>query len=347
MKWETSSLPALLSWAASPNGPSGWRPSSLKPSPPAQAPLLTCLLCIQALHDSMEELAGTITLHYGFHKLCLTSCSSCLRKMLSYPNFHSLTFGVARWSLWHFVAFHGFTYLEFELFFFRGRKLFLLASKRKPHRLQILGVPLIWRIICCCGCVVTKSCLTLWHPRHCSPPGSSVHGISQARILEWAAISFSRGSSQSGDQTRVSCIGRWIPNHQATWEAMKHNKEQQNSRVNFTVAPAQGLSTSEGVSSPCQGVTDAVLLGMWGGIITNWYWSGPMRNSIRTVILYIPPKNSEQKHFSPFLPRGRNWSSESFGDLPGSHSLSRVPHYLLQNPNASSWMNEVTPQTKK
>ena len=39
----------------------------------------------------------------------------------------------------------------------------------------------------------------------CSPPGSAVHGISQARILEWAAISFSRGSSWSRDQTQVSC----------------------------------------------------------------------------------------------------------------------------------------------
>ena len=44
----------------------------------------------------------------------------------------------------------------------------------------------------------------------CSPPGTSVHGISQARILEWVAISFSRGSSQSRDQTCVSCIGRWF-----------------------------------------------------------------------------------------------------------------------------------------
>ena len=42
---------------------------------------------------------------------------------------------------------------------------------------------------------VTKSCRTLCDPMSCSPPGSSVHGISQARILEWIAISFSRGSS--------------------------------------------------------------------------------------------------------------------------------------------------------
>ena len=40
----------------------------------------------------------------------------------------------------------------------------------------------------------------------CSPPGSSVHGISQARILEWVAISFSRGSSQPRNQTQVSCM---------------------------------------------------------------------------------------------------------------------------------------------
>ena len=45
---------------------------------------------------------------------------------------------------------------------------------------------------------VTQSCLTLCDPVDCSPPGSSVHGILQARILEWVAISFSRGSSQPG-----------------------------------------------------------------------------------------------------------------------------------------------------
>ena len=46
----------------------------------------------------------------------------------------------------------------------------------------------------------------LCDPMDCSPPGSSVHGISQARILEWVAISFSRGSSPPRDQTQVSCI---------------------------------------------------------------------------------------------------------------------------------------------
>ena len=61
--------------------------------------------------------------------------------------------------------------------------------------------------------LVAKSCLTLCDPMDCGPPGSSVHGILQARILEWVAISFSRGSSQLRDQIpaqgsnpQVSCI---------------------------------------------------------------------------------------------------------------------------------------------
>ena len=50
-------------------------------------------------------------------------------------------------------------------------------------------------------------------PVDCSPPGSSVHGISQATMLEWGAISFSRGSSPPRDRTLVSCIYRWILYH--------------------------------------------------------------------------------------------------------------------------------------
>ena len=53
--------------------------------------------------------------------------------------------------------------------------------------------------------LVTHSCLTLCHPMDCSPPGSSVHGIFQARILEWASISLSRGSSQPRGWTHISC----------------------------------------------------------------------------------------------------------------------------------------------
>ena len=57
---------------------------------------------------------------------------------------------------------------------------------------------------------------TLCNPPDCSPPGFPVHGIHQARILEWVAISFSRGSSQPRDWTCVSFvsyIGRWVLYH--------------------------------------------------------------------------------------------------------------------------------------
>ena len=53
---------------------------------------------------------------------------------------------------------------------------------------------------------VAQSCPTLWDPMDCSPSGSAIHGILQARVLEWVAISFSRSSSQPMDWTRVSCI---------------------------------------------------------------------------------------------------------------------------------------------
>ena len=55
-----------------------------------------------------------------------------------------------------------------------------------------------------CGCMGAQACPTLVEPMNGSPPGSSVHGILQARILEWVAIFPSRGSSQPRDQTHVS-----------------------------------------------------------------------------------------------------------------------------------------------
>ena len=58
----------------------------------------------------------------------------------------------------------------------------------------------------CCA----QSCLILWDPMDCSPQSSSVHGISQARILEWVAISSSRGPSWPRDRTCISGVGRLI-----------------------------------------------------------------------------------------------------------------------------------------
>ena len=72
-------------------------------------------------------------------------------------------------------------------------------GKRRDHNWFIVGLE------------VDQLCSTLWDPMDCSLPGTSVHGIFQARILEWVAIPFSKGSSQPRDRTQVSCIaGRFF-----------------------------------------------------------------------------------------------------------------------------------------
>ena len=82
------------------------------------------------------------------------------------------------------------------------------------------SVPFSWRLsssVCVISCF--KSCPSLCDPMDYSQPGSSVHGVLQARTLEWAAISSSRGSSPPRDRMHIFCIGRRILYHWATWEA--------------------------------------------------------------------------------------------------------------------------------
>ena len=68
-------------------------------------------------------------------------------------------------------------------------------------------------------CLVANLCPTLCDPMDYNPPSSPVHGISEARILEWVVISFSHGSSWPRDWTHVSCTGRWILYHWVPREA--------------------------------------------------------------------------------------------------------------------------------
>ena len=85
--------------------------------------------------------------------------------------------------------------------FFHKNVIFLLIFLSLSYWLLISSyhpTPLI-------GCLVTQSCLTLCDTMDCSFPGSSVHGIFQARIPEWGAISFSRGYFQPRDWTHISC----------------------------------------------------------------------------------------------------------------------------------------------
>ena len=96
------------------------------------------------------------------------------------------------------------------------RLLFHLMPTRNSSRSAVLK----FLCVCVCVCVCVQSCPTLCGPMDCSSPGSPVHGISQTRILEWVAISFSRGPSWPRDWTCiscVSCIARRILYRGATW----------------------------------------------------------------------------------------------------------------------------------
>ena len=93
-----------------------------------------------------------------------------------------------------------------EVYFAYGNENVTPSSLRCPHTIVLLTVNFH-----CCS--VSRLCPTLRPHGLYSPPGSSVHGILQARVLDWAAISFSRGSSLSRNQTQVSCIaGRFYRN---------------------------------------------------------------------------------------------------------------------------------------
>ena len=75
------------------------------------------------------------------------------------------------------------------------------------------------------ACSVTQLCPTLYNTMNYSPPGSSVHGIIPARILEQVAISYFSRSSQSRDWTRVSCIARRTSYHWTSWESPRLSNE--------------------------------------------------------------------------------------------------------------------------
>ena len=84
------------------------------------------------------------------------------------------------------------------------------------HVLSLLLVLFLFSVLCVCVCKLLQSCLTLCDPMDCTLPDSSVHGILQARILEWIAMPSSRGSSRLRDRTCISyffCIVSIVPYH--------------------------------------------------------------------------------------------------------------------------------------
>ena len=105
----------------------------------------------------------------------------------------------------------------------------ILATRKSPAERQskIICLPhhsLVYFYNNNVSCVLSR--VWLCNSMGCSLPGSSVHGISQARILEWVTVSSSTGFSWPRDQTLIPCVsntGSQILNHRATWEA--HSKK--------------------------------------------------------------------------------------------------------------------------
>ena len=88
--------------------------------------------------------------------------------------------------------------------------------------------------VCVCVCVRAQSCPALWDPMDCSLPGSSIHGISQARILEWVAISSSRVCSWLKDKTYLLHLLHWWADslplcHKDTLTPLGENRKQRDS----------------------------------------------------------------------------------------------------------------------
>ena len=103
----------------------------------------------------------------------------------------------------------------------RESTLQFLHSRCSSNTCWIKGASNTWMCV-----LVPHLCLTLRNPMDYSSPDSSLHGILQARILEWVAISFSRGFSQPRDRTQVSCTAdrcftiwatRWNQTHEKMW----------------------------------------------------------------------------------------------------------------------------------
>ena len=123
---------------------------------------------------------------------------------------------------------------------------------------------------CLHACSVTKPCLTPCDPMDCNPLGSSVHGISQSRILEWIAISSSRGSSWPRNWTHISCItciGKQILYHCVTWES--HPPPTAPHLLNFLSITGSQFKSPDAAS--CPGTCGCVLAAEKAGTMSSQY----------------------------------------------------------------------------
>ena len=141
------------------------------------------------------------------------------------------------------------------------------------------------------SCSVAQSCPAVCSPMHCSPPGSSVHGILQARILEWVAMPSSRGSSWPGNRTRisyVSCTGRQIlsPLHSQHTSAFKKGKTDTSCLTTMALSQPQKMK----IISWCHETIHILSLGVSQVSFTTLrVWIGVPTRSVHSMVQRVLP----------------------------------------------------------
>ena len=145
---------------------------------------------------------------------------------------------------------------------------------------------------------VTQSCPTLCDPMHCSPPGSSVQGILQARILEWVAISFSRGSS------KPQRLNRGLPHcrqtlyhlsHQGSYPGLEPTSPTLRVHSLPSETPGKPKNTGVGSLSTLQGIFPTQELN-WGLLHCRWilyqlsYQGSPIKTRVLCKYTFQQPQ---------------------------------------------------------
>ena len=184
------------------------------------------------------------------------------------------------------------------------------------------GADKIHKIGSCCCCLLSKSCPTLLQPVDCSPPGSSVHGLFQARILEGVAISFSRGSSWSRDQTSISCIDTLLHPLSGFFTTEPLGKP----KIGSTAAAAKSLQSCPTLcdpidrsppGSPVPGILQARTLEWVAISFSNaWKWKVKGKSLSRVWLLATPWTEAYQ------APPSMGFSRQSTG--VGCHCLLQI-----------------------
>ena len=181
-----------------------------------------------------------------------------------------------------------------------------------------------------CWVNVLQSCPTLCNPMDCVPPGSSAHGILQARILEWVAMPSSRGLSQPRDQTHVSyvfCIGRQVLYH------YRHLRSPGYSPATAAAKSRQSCLTlcdpidGSPPGSPSPGILQARTLEWVAISFSNaWKWKVKVKSLSRVRLLATPWTAPYQTPPSVGFSRQEYWSGVPLPSLSRRH---RGPQFAL------------------